>query len=143
MKTTSRKKGFTLIEIIVTLVILGVLMAIAVPNYFLMVNKSKAAEVLMTLKDMKDKSLLCVLAHPDVFWPEINNLCAIPGSSQSVNYVSLAVNFLSINVVAVGATGNDANGLTSSDSIIILYDSHNGSIIQCNPQGVFVGLCPG
>ncbi|MBF0571300.1 MAG: prepilin-type N-terminal cleavage/methylation domain-containing protein [Candidatus Omnitrophica bacterium] len=49
-----KKKGFTLIEIIIVLVILGILAAIAFSSYYSWVKRSKAAEAAATLKSYAD-----------------------------------------------------------------------------------------
>ncbi|MCP4575062.1 MAG: prepilin-type N-terminal cleavage/methylation domain-containing protein [Deltaproteobacteria bacterium] len=51
-KTTS--KGFTLVEIMISLAILGILAAISIPNYRLWKDKAECASMLTTLKYLMD-----------------------------------------------------------------------------------------
>ncbi len=48
------KKGFTLIELMVVVLIIGVLASVALPQYERSVKKSRTAEVLMLLKSISD-----------------------------------------------------------------------------------------
>ena len=58
-KNKQFKKGFTLIEMLVVVLIIGILAGIALPQYTNAVEKSKASEALIILKSLMDHQALC------------------------------------------------------------------------------------
>ena len=58
------KKGFTLIELLVVVLIIGILSAIAVPQYTKAVEKARVAEAKVIMKSMVDSIIRTGLANP-------------------------------------------------------------------------------
>lgn len=61
-----KTKGFTLIELLVVVLIIGILSAIALPQYTKAVEKSRSAEALTNLKSLRDQQALCFLERGEV-----------------------------------------------------------------------------
>ena len=87
-KTAS--KGFTLVEIMVSVAILGILAAISVPNYRLYRNKAEVASILITLKYLMDGQDLHFFEN-NTFYPEKGTLNIPEG--KAVEIPELAYNF--------------------------------------------------
>ena len=64
MKLMKKRKGFTLIELIVVIVILGILLLVLIPNVMAAKNKAEDVAYDLTIKKLHDAAVLFTIDYP-------------------------------------------------------------------------------
>ena len=139
MRKLNRKSGFTLIEIIVVLIIIGVLVAIALPNLFSNIPRAQGATALASADAYKTVLETCFG----------QNSTAAPGTSPCTladQTLASAIQGITITLTGAGTTG--AGNLTytlvgqaGSAPVFTLSRATNG-VFTCEAgTGAYSTLC--
>lgn len=95
-RSTARLGGFTLIELLVVVLIIGILAAVALPQYTKAVNKSRAAQALPVVKSLVQATELYYMSNGsmpqsaeelDIGLPADRIFTTSPDSTQPLKYM--------------------------------------------------------
>ena len=129
-------KGFTLTELLTTILIVSILSSIALPNYVNQVNRARQNEAASTIAQIQTT----IASYADEFgelprsWTELNNTSAVmtddgPASQDNFQAITLAGGYYNVRIDPVGnlftitATSDDNPNL----NIIACVNLTNGA----------------
>ncbi len=133
MKTREEAKqpGFTLIELIVAVVIIGILASIAVPRYVRVVEKGRTSEARNILGTIRDAETAYILEH-NVYTNSLSALgVTVPAACNTSFYFrySVAAGAATFTASAVRCT---AGGRSPNSGFGYTMTLTNDGVLNCN-----------
>ena len=139
MKKTSCKRGFTLIELLVVVLIIGILAAVAVPQYQKAVEKSRSTEALTLLKSLYSASKVYYLEHGrwpsqigqlniDIPWTGKQSWYAVGTYKAGVSNKDWAIQFINNDVDYFGISIGRISGAYAGTAFEIYASSSDEKI---------------
>lgn len=136
----NRQRGVTLVELLITIVVLGILTAIAVPSYSSYMRKTRRADAKVMLTSSAQQLERCytrISSYNDGTNDAGGGSCPLPLGANAANTYSLAIAF----DTTAGLAAGQSYTLTATPLGNQLLDTHCGNFIlnQTNKQTVSTG----
>jgi len=134
-----KKQGFTLLEIIIVIIIVGVLASLALPRFFSTVEYSRSTEALASLTSVRSAMERCFLAA-DGNYANCTNFVALdmedPATSPNAHF-TYVISGASAVGYTITATRNGIEGGDGSSTIAV---AQTGTDVTRSGTSAFAGI---
>ena len=133
----NRKSGFTLLEIIIVIIIVGVLASLALPRFFSTVEFSRSTEALASMSSLRQSVERCYLSQGGTYAGctvgvlDIQNPQNSPGAQFTYTITAVAAAY------TIAAQRNTVNGGDGGSRIFVIQTTTG---VSRSGTGVFIGI---
>ena len=126
-------EGFTLVEILIVVVIIGILATVAIPTYFKYVERGYASDAKVQIKN--------ILQNAELYFAETNDWPTDVQTMMAENYIELKQSILNKWEFTLQLESNDmgTSGQISATSLPGMQGGEGKQIIFLVDEGEFVG----
>jgi prepilin-type N-terminal cleavage/methylation domain-containing protein len=133
----NQKSGFTLLEIIIVIIIVGVLASLALPRFFSTVEFSRSTEALASMSSIRGSIERCYLAQGGIYTGCTMGVIDVanPGTSPGANFT-----YLISPVAAAYTIFAQRNTLSGGDGTSRIIITQTATGVTRSGTGTFVGI---
>jgi len=127
------QEGFTLVEILIVVVIIGILAAIAIPTYFKYVERGYASDAKVQMKNILENSKL-YYSENDEFPEDVKIMneegyANVPESTLRKWQFTIELTYESSQGISGSVTAESLDGMKGGTGKVIVYDVQLGKFL--------------
>ncbi len=125
----NNRSGFTLLEVIIVIIIIGVLASLALPRFFSTVEYSRATEAMQSLATVRQSVERCYLMRNSFAAPcnafanlDVEDPGGVPNAHFTYGFTNTA------NAYTITATRNTRDGGSTANTVWLMFDGAAGTV---------------